>query len=319
MQIDNMASLMPFEDASGDRSYMPDQDQDESSRYSAEGLLSDDYENLLAEVGLSAKNENQVTDKVVVAAEVTAKVTETVGSDAGSDNELSSLSTPPASDGDSCDSPDTSDMSDDDDFDLLYLAEKRNILKRYCDVLHSCEAYDASIAGNPISADPAPIWSEAKEVMAELFDAADDQQVVVAPNTNSLSTFSRGRAYKKPRIDISVVRLIDSKAYSNADENLYSHLGQANDPKVKSSVFCDSKWMIRSLQQLSELDQRSEILAAEESTADDISTTSTLTKEGWDVNINPLLGIVSFAQKAEKKLSVGTTMDEALMITGKAQ
>ena len=253
--------------------------QDSASEYGDESL-SDDYCNFMAE----------------------GDRPDTFSTDAGSENEMSSLSTPPESDGNQSYSPYSSDMSDDEEFELTFLIEKRNILKRYCDVLKSSEYYDASIAKNPLPEVPNPIWNEAKEMMKEMFEVSDGPKVVTSP-----PIVPPVRASKRPRIDISNVSRIDSKAYTNAAGNILASLGSIKDDHTKFTIFCDSKSMVESLQELSSGEKRTS------------SSGGNVTSEYGEFKLDPLVGIATCTLEAMKEICPRITMEDALMITDTAQ
>jgi hypothetical protein len=230
-----------------------------------------------------------------------------------SENEMSSLSTPPESDGDQSSSRSSSDLSDDEEFDLTFLMQKRNILKRYCDVLKASEFYDASIAKNPLPEVPNPIWNEAKEMMKELFEVSDGPIALAPPPTMPLV-----RVSKRPRIDISNVSRIDSKAYTSATENIHATLGSINDKHDKLPIVCDSKWMVMLLQDLSTAEKHSGIGRALSSDATSRSGVI-LTRECGEIKLDPLVGIALCASEANKEMCRSIAMEDALMITDTVQ
>jgi hypothetical protein len=220
----------------------------------------------------------------------------------GSENEMSSLSTPPESDGNQSSSPYSSDMSDDEEFELTFLIEKRNILKRYCDVLKSSEYYDASIAKNPLPEIPNPIWNEAKEMMKEMFEVSDSPKAVTPP-----PIVPPVRVSKRPRIDISNVSRIDSKAYTNAAGNIHASLGSIKDDNSKFSIFCDSKSMVKSLQDLSTVETQTS------------SSGGIVTRECGEFQLDPLVGMATCTLEAMKEMRPSIAIEDALMITDIAQ
>lgn len=288
MNLDNLNSLKPVGETTSAINHM--HSQNNHGVYGDESL-SDDYNNFMAE-----------GDRPT-----------TFRTNSESENEMSSLSTPPESDGDQSSSPYNSDMSDDEEFDLTFLIQKRNILKRYCDVLKASEFYDASIAKNPLPEVPNPIWNEAKEMMKELFEVSDSPIAVTLPPSKPSVRIS-----KRPRIDISHVSRIDSKAYTNAAENTDITLGSINEKSDKLPIVCDSNWMVKLLQDLTSAEKHNGVGKA--LIADVTSTPGGIvTRECGQIKLDPLVGIALCASEANKAMCPSIAMEDALMITDTAQ
>jgi hypothetical protein len=228
----------------------------------------------------------------------------------GSENEMSSLSTPPASDGDRSMSPANSESSDDDDFDLTFLTEKRNILKRYCEALHATESYHASIAKNPIPDVSHAIWDEAREIMEELFDGTECKKTMSLPTIEP-----RAPAAKRPRIDISNVTRIDASACNNGAGNIHASPSSTSEQQSKTHAFFESKCMVKTFQRLASLGHPSH----DAKTVRGGYTRSIEVRGRSDIECHPVLVIPSFVPGKFDEVCKGTSMEEALRITDIAQ
>ena len=228
----------------------------------------------------------------------------------GSENEMSSLSTPPASDGGRSMSPANSESSDDDDFDMTFLTEKRNILQRYCEALHATESYHASIAKNPIPETSNSIWDEARELMDEMFDTNECKQKRSLPNTD---IESRPLASKRPRIDISNVTRIDASACNNGAGDIHGSLISTNGQLSTFPNFYDSKCMVNAFRRLSSFGCPSRSAAEAEAAG------SVEVRESCDMDFHPALEIPCLVPRKYNEVGKGTTMDEALGISDIAQ
>lgn len=116
------------------------------------------------------------------------------------------------------------DDNDDDCLksNLMFLDEKRDILKRVSDLMDSNDIYDASIAKNEDSASDSALFDEAKEIIATLSrKTIVSRKVSFAPSTKTLEKRKalRNSPRKKARIDISSVKQVSSKAYNTVIEN----------------------------------------------------------------------------------------------------
>lgn len=263
--------------------------QDQSYLERSDGLLSvaDNASDVLTEVGFDADGSHHSS---------------------GSENEMSSLSTPPASDGNRSMSPANSDSSDDDDFDLTYLAEKRNILKRYCEALNATESYHASIAKDPLPEVSNSIWDEARDIMEELFDGTEGQ------NTRSHPTIEpRALAFKRPRIDTTNVTRIDASACNNGVGNIHASLSSGNDQQSTSPNFYDSRCMVNAFQNFSSLGHPSG------GAAEAASARIVRVRESCGIECHLALEIPTFVPRKYNEVCNGTTMGEALNISDVAQ
>eukprot|EP00547_Thalassionema_nitzschioides_P000296 CAMPEP_0194217874 /NCGR_PEP_ID=MMETSP0156-20130528/22434_1 /TAXON_ID=33649 /ORGANISM="Thalassionema nitzschioides, Strain L26-B" /LENGTH=346 /DNA_ID=CAMNT_0038947027 /DNA_START=1 /DNA_END=1041 /DNA_ORIENTATION=- len=115
------------------------------------------------------------------------------------------------------------DDNDDDCLksNLMFLDEKRDILKRVSDLLDSNDIYDASIAKNTDPAGDSALFDEAKEIIATLSrKTIVPRKVSFAPSTKTLEKRKalRNSPRKKARIDISSVEQVSSKTYNTATE-----------------------------------------------------------------------------------------------------
>ncbi|KAI2496703.1 hypothetical protein MHU86_17799 [Fragilaria crotonensis] len=228
----------------------------------------------------------------------------------GSENEMSSLSTPPASDGDRSMSPANSESSDDDDFDLTFLTEKRNILKRYCEALHATECYHASIAKNPPPDVSHAIWDEAREIMEELFDGTECKKTMSLPTIEL-----RAPVAKRPRIDISNVTRIDASACKNGAGNIHATLTSTIEQQSNAFAFFDSKCMVKTFQHLSSLGSSSH----DAENAAGGCTTSIEVRDRSNIECHPTLVIPSFVPRKFNEVCKGTSMEEALRFTDISQ
>jgi hypothetical protein len=133
----------------------------------------------------------------------------------GPDVEISSLSSPPFSEQD-CDSIHGSKASneEDEEFEMEYLNEKREILKRYCDAMKSIEAYTSSISNIPIEDDWDSIWNEAKEVLKDLSDSHEYPTAPDIVQSQSEAIYEIPPT-KRQRVDTSNVTLVPSRMYNN--------------------------------------------------------------------------------------------------------
>jgi hypothetical protein len=131
------------------------------------------------------------------------------------DADISSISSPPLSeqDFDSVQGSKGSNDDEDEGFDMEYLNEKRQILKRYCDAMKSIEAYTSAISNVPIEDDSDSIWSKAKEVMKDLSDSYEH------PNAPEIFQSRPEIMYEFPPskrqcVDTSNVTLVSSNFYN---------------------------------------------------------------------------------------------------------
>jgi hypothetical protein len=132
------------------------------------------------------------------------------------DVDFSSLSSPPFSDQDfdSMQGSKASSDEDDEEIDMEYLNEKREILKRYCDAMKSIEAYTSSISNIPFEEDSDSIWIKAKEVMKDL---SDNHEYPTAPDIvqSQSETTHEIPPKKRQRVATSTVTLVSSRLYNN--------------------------------------------------------------------------------------------------------
>lgn len=162
-------------------------------------------------------------------------------------------SSPDISDGDDC-----SDSDDDDTINkrLAFLTEKRHLLQRASYIMKEEELYDASVArcGDTTHANPAPIWAEAKEVMALLkrrntggyVPRPRGKMVSFAPQSwqkarQVRSSMKRTSTGRQSKINLGTVKRISAKEYQ---------VSSSVASKYPAVHLEDGNWVVKAMQSM---------------------------------------------------------------------
>jgi len=149
---------------------------------------------------------------------------------------------------------DEDDEEEEEDLEssLLFLDQKRGILKRVCDLMFSNEMYDASVAreSSQIEEEDSKIFTEAKDLIAALNRKTNDttascpkKRKVTFHVTNTPKTTEKRKKLhtlqrNKSRIDISSVNRINSESYSQTEYNTNTLSSSSEIP------YDDTKWSL---------------------------------------------------------------------------
>jgi len=153
---------------------------------------------------------------------------------------------------DDCNEDEDDEEEEDLESSLLFLDQKRGILKRVCDLMFSNEMYDASVAreSSQIEEEDSEIFTEAKDLIAALNRKTNDTTVscpkkrkVTFHVTNTPKTMEKRKKLRtlqrnKSRIDISSVNRINSELYSQSEYNTNTLSSSSEIP------YDDTKWSL---------------------------------------------------------------------------